>query len=261
MNPGIETLSEREKDTLRLLLRGHDAKSIARDLGLSVHTVNERLRDARRKLGVSSSREAARQLGEAECGTPDSLTDKQFGVAETDPDVRKDKQPDRRQGAGRSLAWLSGGMLVMSLIIAALVLSPLLRGGEASLTQVQAVPVATTSVSSAETAETRHAREWVALLDEERWDESWRTTGTLFRSELPAAQWNSIIQPFRKALGAVSSRTLRSVTRTDTQPGAPAGEYEHVVFETNFANKSGAAETVVLVREGSGWQVAGYFVN
>ena len=44
-------LSEREKEALRLLLVGHDAKSIATMLGLSVHTINDRLRDARRKLG------------------------------------------------------------------------------------------------------------------------------------------------------------------------------------------------------------------
>jgi len=55
----VSTLTDREKETLRLLLSGHDAKSIARELGLSVHTVNERLRDARRRLHVSSSREAA----------------------------------------------------------------------------------------------------------------------------------------------------------------------------------------------------------
>ncbi len=59
-------LSDKEKQVLRLLLRGHDAKSSARELELSVHTVNERLRDARRKLGVSSSREAARMLHESE---------------------------------------------------------------------------------------------------------------------------------------------------------------------------------------------------
>ena len=56
----VLALTEKEKQTLRLMVRGHDAKSIARSLGLSVHTINERLRDARRKLAVSSSREAAR---------------------------------------------------------------------------------------------------------------------------------------------------------------------------------------------------------
>ena len=53
---GCRALTEKEKQTLRLIVRGHDAKSTARSLGLSVHTINERLRDARRKLAVSSSR-------------------------------------------------------------------------------------------------------------------------------------------------------------------------------------------------------------
>jgi DNA-binding CsgD family transcriptional regulator len=58
-NDDFWALTEREKQTLRLIVRGHDAKSIARSLDLSVHTINERLRDARRKMAVSSSREAA----------------------------------------------------------------------------------------------------------------------------------------------------------------------------------------------------------
>ena len=62
MTAPIQTLTEKEKETLRLLVDGHDAKSMARQLGLSVHTINERLRDARRKMAVSSSREAARKL-------------------------------------------------------------------------------------------------------------------------------------------------------------------------------------------------------
>src|SRR6476619_427904 len=66
MATNFEALTEKEKQTLRLIVRGHDAKSTARELGLSVHTVNERLRDARRKLEVSSSREAARIVLAAE---------------------------------------------------------------------------------------------------------------------------------------------------------------------------------------------------
>lgn len=70
MTTVLDTLTEKEKQTLRLILRGHDAKSSAQELGLSVHTVNERLRDARRKLGVTSSREAARRLLAEEGGEP-----------------------------------------------------------------------------------------------------------------------------------------------------------------------------------------------
>ncbi len=69
MTSSLDTLTDKERQTLRLILRGHDAKSSARELGLSVHTVNERLRDARRKLGVTSSWEAARRLMAEEAQT------------------------------------------------------------------------------------------------------------------------------------------------------------------------------------------------
>lgn len=62
MSEGLQALTDKEKETLRLIARGHDAKSTALHLGLSVHTINERLRIARRKLSVTSSREAARLL-------------------------------------------------------------------------------------------------------------------------------------------------------------------------------------------------------
>lgn len=58
----IARLTDSEKAALRLLASGHDTKSAATLLRISTHAVNERLRDARRKLEVTSSREAARQL-------------------------------------------------------------------------------------------------------------------------------------------------------------------------------------------------------
>ena len=56
------TLSEKEVEVLRLLAAGHTVKSIAVGLGRSETSINERLRDARRKTGIGSSRELARLL-------------------------------------------------------------------------------------------------------------------------------------------------------------------------------------------------------
>ena len=81
MKGNLDNLSDRERETLRLLGRGHEAKSIASALGLSVHTVNERLRAARRKLGVSSSREAARLLLAHEAEPASKFGYKEIGVA------------------------------------------------------------------------------------------------------------------------------------------------------------------------------------
>ena len=56
------SLSHREMEVLRLLVAGHTVKTIAAHLGRSETSINERLRSARRKTGVGSSRELARLL-------------------------------------------------------------------------------------------------------------------------------------------------------------------------------------------------------
>lgn len=63
-----EKLTAREIEILRLLTAGHTVKSIAVRLGRSEASINERLRDARRKTGVGSSRELARLLEEQNTG-------------------------------------------------------------------------------------------------------------------------------------------------------------------------------------------------
>lgn len=66
--PRVDTarLSPREREVLGLLAQGHTAKSIAAQTGWSLASVNERLRQARRKTGIGSSRELARLLSPAE---------------------------------------------------------------------------------------------------------------------------------------------------------------------------------------------------
>lgn len=59
-------LTEREKECLRLWLDHKTAKEIARELGISHHAVEKRLKTARTKLGVASSLEAARLLAREE---------------------------------------------------------------------------------------------------------------------------------------------------------------------------------------------------
>lgn len=136
----IYSLSEREIETLQLLLVGHDAKSVARLLGLSVHTVNERLRDARRKLGVSSSREAARILAEASQKDPKLLADKKMGVAGGESPQHIDPVTGH-QGVWLSGTWIAGGLLVMSLSVAAFLILSALEGGGQVQAPTAPVPI------------------------------------------------------------------------------------------------------------------------
>lgn len=67
MSPdGLEKLTEAQRDCLRRVLQHMTSKDIARELGISPHTVDQRLRVAVKTLGVSSRVEAARLLAEHE---------------------------------------------------------------------------------------------------------------------------------------------------------------------------------------------------
>ncbi|MEZ5743218.1 MAG: DUF4019 domain-containing protein [Sphingomonadaceae bacterium] len=255
MTSGIDLLTDREAETLRLLVRGYDAKSAARELGLSVHTINDRLRQARRKLGVTSSREAARMLAEHEDGTPEKLAGKNFGMAcdaarsEAGPETGKVVQKRR------TWLWIAGGIAVILASMAALVLSGLFNPTpqvEANLEQVS---------QASESEALPAALRWVALVDEGDWRASWRTSGQLFNGKVTLAQWTKSITPVRPPLGAVRTRNVQSVRKTRSLPGAPAGQYELLELKTDFANKRGAIETVVMAKEPTGWKVVGYFIR
>ncbi len=149
VDAGSWTLSEKEKQTLRLIVRGHDAKSIARTLGLSVHTINERLRDARRKMAVSSSREAARMLLAFEGAgagpeIPDSLGNTQIGEDARRSGTDQDSAPDPGVGPveRRSPRILIGATIMTFVLgILALAIAP----------QIVSVPATTPAAAQAAT--------------------------------------------------------------------------------------------------------------
>lgn len=66
----IDRLTERQRECLRLLFAHYKPGEIATRLGISTDRVNQHLKGARERLGVSRSIDAARLLAEAE--TPPS---------------------------------------------------------------------------------------------------------------------------------------------------------------------------------------------
>lgn len=254
MAPDVQSLSEKEKQTLRLLLVGHDAKSIARQSGLSVHTIHERLRDARRKLAASSSREAARLLHEAEAASqdndPEKLGDKPIGDDPVPTGVAAMAPPEGKPRPLWQRPFLIGGVFVMSLFIAALAAS--------MLTTEPATAVRSEAVASNANAEAvEAARQWLALVDASRWNESWQGTANSFRQLNTVQVWTEASQQARTPLGAMLSRRLTSV---DDVPAPPAG-YMMVRFRTDFANRAAAVETLTLVREDGQWRVSGIYIE
>ena len=246
-------LTEKEKQTLRLIVRGHDAKSIARNLDLSVHTINERLRDARRKMAVSSSREAARLLLAAESDEaaplPKMFGDRQMGDDAARPTNDQTDTPSDGVGLALHRPRIIIGVLLMTLTLGLMAL--------ATLTQVATptAPAATATVTDTEVVDV--ARQWLTLVDQGRWDESYKGTGSAFQKQNSAQVWAATSEKVRTPLGAVLSRTLLS----QQELPAPPNGYQVVKFRTSYANKADAVETVSLERENDSWRVVAIIIE
>ncbi len=243
---GYQALTDKEKQTLRLLLAGHDAKSMARELGLSVHTVNERLRDSRRKLSASSSREAARILRQAEEQAPQSVGDKQIGDAAPLP-VPQGDGSSTAGSPSRQTVRIAGVIAMIALVLSLLVLSP-------AAPQEAASPMAAAIVA---TPAAQAARQWLEIGDAADWKGSWAATGASFRKANSLALWTSVSAKVRVPLGPVVARTLVSADEVPTPPRGNAV----VKFRTRFANRAEAVETIALVREDGSWKVVGCYLE
>lgn len=258
MATGYQALTEKEKQTLRLIVRGHDAKSMARHLGLSVHTVNERLRDARRKLEVSSSREAARRVFDTEGNGPQNLADKQIGEDAASVSMEQDAQRDTDQWRPQRAARILAGAVIMSIILGLFALA--LASDANAPSGAKADPSASGTAGPVATSESevvRSARDWLVLHDQQRWADTWAGTTISFRTMNTLKQWAEVAEKVRVPLGAVISRTALS---QESVPAPPAG-VQVVKFRTVFANRAEAIETVSLAREGSDWKVAGIYIE
>jgi hypothetical protein len=114
----------------------------------------------------------------------------------------------------------------------------------------------------AEAAAQKSAEAWLALIDAGNFAESWKTSAGYFQTAVPQDQWQQTMVAVRKPLGDLVSRKFKSAQYTRSAPGAPDGEYEVLQFDTSFANKKMAVETVTPMLDADGtWKVAGYYIK
>lgn len=101
------------------------------------------------------------------------------------------------------------------------------------------------------------AREFLALVEQKKWAESYAATGTAFRQLNTLQVWSDVSEQVHARYGKSVSRTLLS---QENLPAPPAG-YEVVKFRTVYANKAEAVETVTLDREAGRWVVVGVTIG
>jgi hypothetical protein len=124
------------------------------------------------------------------------------------------------------------------------------------------VPPGVFSGPAEEAAGVDAALAWLALVDAGQYAQSWDKAASLFRSAVTKDQWVSSLKGVRQPLGGAISRTAAAKQYTRSVPGAPDGEYVVIQFNTSFANKKSAVETVTPMRDKDGtWRVSGYYIR
>lgn len=98
------------------------------------------------------------------------------------------------------------------------------------------------------------ARQWLVLVDDKNYAQSWGEAGAAFKGKQKADAWAQDAGARRAPLGAVASRGLKSIDLSRNNTAV-------IRYDTVFARKAAAVETVTLNFENGGWAVVDYAVN
>ncbi|NQU11643.1 DUF4019 domain-containing protein [bacterium] len=118
------------------------------------------------------------------------------------------------------------------------------------------------AASEKETAAVAAAEKWLGLVDAGDYTNSWQEAAAYFRNVITQEQWARAVQAARRPLGDLVVRKVKATKYTASLPGAPDGEYVVIQFESSFARKKTAVETVTPLLDKDGqWQVSGYLIH
>jgi len=120
------------------------------------------------------------------------------------------------------------------------------------------VAVAEDKTKAAEAA----AEAWLQLVDSGHYAQSWQDASSMFKAAVGEREWEQKLKAVRAPLGEMVSRKVRSADFATQLPGVPDGQYVVIRYDTSFANKKSAIETVTPMLDKDGqWHVSGYFIK
>jgi len=118
----------------------------------------------------------------------------------------------------------------------------------------QAVQAKKSTVTAAMPAPDDRARQWLVLVDDRNYAQSWTDASRGFQARQKTDAWAMQESAKREPLGAVASRDLKSIDLGKTNIAV-------IRYETVFAHKAQAVETVTLAFENGSWTVTGYSID
>jgi hypothetical protein len=109
---------------------------------------------------------------------------------------------------------------------------------------------------------TKAAEAWLKLLDNGDYRACYQQASQIMKDYLSEDAFVQRFSAARKPLGAVVSRNLKLAQYATSLPGAPDGQYVVMQYDTSFANKKSATETVTPMLDKDGqWRISGYYIK
>jgi len=105
------------------------------------------------------------------------------------------------------------------------------------------------------------AKQWLGLLDDENYTDAYKQMGLTAQSKTSSNAFSAKLAGSRSPLGAMASRTIKSINLSNNLPGMRDGQFATVQFDSSFAHKAQATETVVLASDKGAWSVVSYSIN
>jgi hypothetical protein len=105
------------------------------------------------------------------------------------------------------------------------------------------------------------SEQWLALLDNGKFGESWDAASAGFKHKVSRDAWESQLTN-RAALGKLISRKLMKAELLPDLPDIPPGQYVRVLYHSSFENMKSAVELVIPILDNDGkWRVSNYLVR
>jgi len=118
----------------------------------------------------------------------------------------------------------------------------------------QASPAKASQVTAVTPTPDDRAREWLVLVDDKNYSQSWTQASKSFQGRQKADAWAKNADVLRTPLGAVASRGLKSIDLSRNNVAV-------IRYDTAFAHKAATVESVTLAFENGGWSVTDYSLN
>jgi hypothetical protein len=115
-------------------------------------------------------------------------------------------------------------------------------------------PSPASQVTAAQSTPDERARQWLVVLDDGDYGRGWQEAGAAMKDHQTAAGWTAATKAVREPMGAMASRNLKSIELVRQDQAV-------VRYDSVFAHKAAAVETVTLGFANGGWSVTGYTVK